>query len=98
MAEFHQSPAYKVYARFQDNLSQELKETALCLEDQHVTIDIAGQKHVHVVTIKEQLFELKGRQNQMIAERSFFKNAVARYEKLKKQKSLKRKQQRTKRV
>lgn len=96
IAEFHQSLAYKVFSRFQENISQGLKESALELNDQHVLIKFGDQEHTQIVSVKEQLQELRGRQNQMIAERYFLNNVVKRYQKLKAQKSLERKMKRTK--
>jgi hypothetical protein len=89
--EFRGSLAYKVFATFQENKSQELKDAALMLSDQHVKITIGDQEYIHVVTVKEQLCELQGRQNQMINERSFFKSVANRYEKLLKHKQITRK-------
>jgi hypothetical protein len=89
--EFRGSLAYKVFASFQENKSQELKETALELSDQHVIVTIGDQQHIKVITVKEQLQELQGRQNQMISERSFFKAVANRYEKLLKHKKITRK-------
>lgn len=90
--EFRDSLAYKVLAKFQDNKSQSYKDTAIELDDLFVELNFSNQVHIKKVSVKEQLCELQGRQNQMIAERNFINSAVARYNKLKAQKAIERKQ------
>ena len=88
LAEFKDSLAYKLFSRFQEYQSQELKESALCLNDVHVSVKVGEQEHIQVIPVKEQLCELQGRQNQMITERSFINNAVKRLVKIREKKKV----------
>jgi len=71
--------------------SQQLKETALGLADRHLSVQVENQVHVITETIKEQLKELQGRQNQMAVELKWLKDCEDYLEKRRKEMKKKRK-------
>ncbi len=59
-----------------------MKDSALCLTDLYVKVKSGDQEHVNKVSVKEQLCELQGRQNQMILEVAFVRNATNRHKEI----------------
>lgn len=73
---------YKILKAWQDDVSQQLKESALTLDDIYMEVTMGTNKHVKKVSIKDQIHELQGRQNQMINERKFLRDAAAKFGKI----------------
>jgi len=91
LADLRSSQAGKLLRLFQEETSQRLKETALLLQDEYIEIQRGERSYTHIETVKEQLRELQGRQNMLIAEIRWLKDCSERYLSLKEGKKGKRK-------